>query len=90
MFAQLINAGQLAIKEDGANVLVLSATAMYRPHTYLDKNLSVPVLNQSVIACTQWVVAQPWPAPKQGGLSQPRTHQGRGLPRRPLWGGVPS
>lgn len=58
VFAQLLEAGQRAIEEDGADVLVLGSTTMHQSHAYLVENLPVPVLNPGVIAykqCELWL-----------------------------------
>lgn len=53
VFAKLLEAGQRAIEEDGADVLVLGSTTMHQSHAFLTKNLNVPVLNPGVIAYKQ-------------------------------------
>lgn len=53
VFGKLLEAGRRAIEEDGADVLVLGSTTMHQSHSFLEKNLNVPVLNPGVIAYKQ-------------------------------------
>ncbi len=50
VFAKLLEAGRLAIEQDGADVIVLGSTTMHQSHAYLARNLPVPVLNPGLIA----------------------------------------
>lgn len=53
VFGKLLEQAQLAIEEDGADVIVLGSTTMHQSHAYLAANLPVPVLNPGVIAYKQ-------------------------------------
>lgn len=50
VFAKLEETALKAIKEDGADVIVLGSTTMHQSHAYLASKLPVPVLNPGVIA----------------------------------------
>lgn len=50
VFAKLLEAGRLAIEQDGADVIVLGSTTMHQSHAYLARHLPVPVLNPGLIA----------------------------------------
>ena len=50
VFARLEETALKAIKEDGADVIVLGSTTMHQSHAYLASKLPVPVLNPGVIA----------------------------------------
>ncbi|MBJ2178083.1 hydrogenase expression protein HupH [Pseudomonas veronii] len=50
VFAKLLDAGRLAIEQDGADVIVLGSTTMHQAHAYLAEHLPVPVLNPGLIA----------------------------------------
>ncbi|MBS0542346.1 MAG: aspartate/glutamate racemase family protein [Proteobacteria bacterium] len=50
VFARLEETALKAIKEDGADVIVLGSTTMHQSHAYLASRLPVPVLNPGVIA----------------------------------------
>jgi len=50
VFAKLLEAGRLAIEQDGADVIVLGSTTMHQSHAYLAQHLPVPVLNPGLIA----------------------------------------
>jgi allantoin racemase len=50
VFAKLLEAGRLAIEQDGADVIVLGSTTMHQSHAYLAQRLPVPVLNPGLIA----------------------------------------
>ncbi|MBN8443421.1 MAG: hydrogenase expression protein HupH [Thauera sp.] len=50
VFAKLEETALKAIKEDGAEVIVLGSTTMHQSHAYLASKLPVPVLNPGVIA----------------------------------------
>ena len=50
VFAKLLEAGRLAIEQDGADVIVLGSTTMHQAHAYLAEHLPVPVLNPGLIA----------------------------------------
>ena len=50
VFAKLEETALKAIKEDGADVIVLGSTTMHQSHAYLASRLPVPVLNPGVIA----------------------------------------
>jgi len=53
VFSKLLEAGQRAIEEDGADVLILGSTTMHQSHAYLAEHLPVPVLNPGIIAYKQ-------------------------------------
>ena len=50
VFAKLEETALKAIREDGADVIVLGSTTMHQSHAYLASKLPVPVLNPGVIA----------------------------------------
>lgn len=50
VFARLEETALKAIREDGADVIVLGSTTMHQSHAYLASKLPVPVLNPGVIA----------------------------------------
>lgn len=50
VFAKLEEAALKAIREDGADVIVLGSTTMHQSHAYLASRLPVPVLNPGVVA----------------------------------------
>lgn len=50
VFAKLEETALKAIKEDGADVIVLGSTSMHQSHAYLASKLPVPVINPGVIA----------------------------------------
>lgn len=50
VFARLEETALKAIREDGADVIVLGSTTMHQSHAYLASRLPVPVLNPGVIA----------------------------------------
>ncbi|MCL2657115.1 MAG: aspartate/glutamate racemase family protein [Betaproteobacteria bacterium] len=50
VFGKLEEQALKAIKEDGADVIVLGSTTMHQSHAYLASRLPVPVLNPGVIA----------------------------------------
>lgn len=50
VFAMLEETALKAIREDGADVIVLGSTTMHQSHAYLASRLPVPVLNPGVIA----------------------------------------
>lgn len=50
VFAKLEETALKAIKEDGADVIVLGSTTMHQSHAYLASKLPVPVINPGVIA----------------------------------------
>ncbi len=50
VFAKLLEAGRLAIEQEGADVIVLGSTTMHQSHAYLAQHLPVPVLNPGLIA----------------------------------------
>jgi allantoin racemase len=45
VFPKLLEAAQLCIDEDGADVIILGSTTMHQAHAYLVERLSVPVIN---------------------------------------------
>ena len=49
VFPLLLAAAQKAVKEDGAEVLVLGSTTMHQSHAYLAAHLDVPVLNPGLV-----------------------------------------
>lgn len=49
VFPALLEAGQQAIAQDGAEVLVLGSTTMHQSHAYLAAHLDVPVLNPGLV-----------------------------------------
>ncbi|MEX6632303.1 aspartate/glutamate racemase family protein [Hyphococcus lacteus] len=58
VFPLLLDAAQTALKEDGADVLVLGSTTMHQSHAYLSERLSVPVLNPGLVGfatCTMLI-----------------------------------
>lgn len=50
VFGKLLEAAQSAIRDDGADVLVLGSTTMHQAHAFLAEHLPVPVLNPGVVA----------------------------------------
>lgn len=50
VFAALAEAGKEAIKQDGADVIVLGSTTMYQAHAYLSGVLPCPVVNPGLAA----------------------------------------
>lgn len=50
VFAMLEETALKAIRDDGADVIVLGSTTMHQSHAYLASRLPVPVLNPGVIA----------------------------------------
>jgi allantoin racemase len=50
VFEKLEASALQAIKEDGADVIVLGSTTMHQSHAYLASRLPVPVLNPGVVA----------------------------------------
>ncbi|KZC34728.1 hydrogenase expression protein HupH [Rhodanobacter sp. FW510-R12] len=50
VFQKLEDAARKAIKEDGADVIVLGSTTMHQSHTYLSERLPVPVINPGQVA----------------------------------------
>ena len=45
IFPLLLDAAQSAVEEDGADVIILGSTTMHQSHSFLKKNLNVPVIN---------------------------------------------
>jgi allantoin racemase len=50
VFPLLAKAAELAIEEDGADVLILGSTTMHQSHQYLAERLGVPVVNPGLVA----------------------------------------
>jgi allantoin racemase len=50
VFGALETAARAAIKEDGADVIVIGSTTMYQSHTYLASVLPCPVINPGLAA----------------------------------------
>ena len=50
VFSALLKEGEAAIKDDGADVLILGSTTMHQSHDYLQTHLPVPVLNPGLVA----------------------------------------
>lgn len=50
VFPKIEAACRRAIEEDGADVIVIGSTTMYRAHKYLAERLPVPVLNPGLVA----------------------------------------
>ena len=53
IFAKLKREAELAIAEDGADVIVLGSTTMHQSASWLAENLPVPVINPGLIAYKQ-------------------------------------
>ncbi len=49
VFPALLEAAHLALKQDGADVLILGSTTMHDSHLFLSEQLDVPVLNPGLI-----------------------------------------
>ena len=45
IFPLLLDAARSAVEEDGADVIILGSTTMHQSHSFLKKNLNVPVIN---------------------------------------------
>ncbi|MBM3502465.1 MAG: hydrogenase expression protein HupH [Alphaproteobacteria bacterium] len=50
IFPKLLEAGRLAIEEDGADVICLGSTTLYQAHAYLAERLPVPVINPAPLS----------------------------------------
>lgn len=50
VFAALEREGRSAIRDDGADVIILGSTTMHQSHEYLSARLPVPVLNPGLIS----------------------------------------
>jgi allantoin racemase len=50
IFEKLLDESNKAIKQDGADVLILGSTTMHQSYSFLKENLEVPILNPGVIA----------------------------------------
>lgn len=73
VFEALEKAANLAIEEDGADVIVLGSTTMYQSHQYLASRLPVPVVNPALAVYLQCETLldlgvahskRTWPAPE--------------------------
>ncbi|MGD9710933.1 MAG: aspartate/glutamate racemase family protein [Thermomicrobiales bacterium] len=49
VFPLLLEAARQAVKEDGADVLILGSTTMHQSHSFLAERLDVPVLNPGLV-----------------------------------------
>lgn len=50
VFAKLETEGLAAIKNDGADVIIIGSTTMHQSHAYLAEKLPVPVLNPGLVS----------------------------------------
>ena len=49
-FRRLLEEGNKAVAEDGADVVILGSTTMHQSHRYLAEHLPVPVINPGLVA----------------------------------------